>query len=125
MARLSNILRSQAGGRVAWWCPGCDAPHAITVEGPSAWTWDRNAETPTFSPSVLTTGTRMTVEGEAMLARGESPTDGRYPSVETRCHSFMKGGQMEFLSDCTHALAGQTVPISRWPESFGDGDFDV
>ena len=32
------------------------------------------------------------------------------PTV-TRCHSFVREGRIEFLSDCTHALAGQTVEL--------------
>lgn len=27
------------------------------------------------------------------------------------CHSFVRDGQIEFLGDCTHSLAGQTVPL--------------
>jgi hypothetical protein len=28
-----------------------------------------------------------------------------------RCHSWVKNGEIQFLSDCDHALAGQTVPL--------------
>lgn len=35
-------------------------------------------------------------------------TDGR---PEYRCHSFIEGGRIRFLSDCSHALAGQTVEL--------------
>jgi hypothetical protein len=28
-----------------------------------------------------------------------------------RCHSFITDGKIEFLSDCTHSLAGQTVEL--------------
>lgn len=27
------------------------------------------------------------------------------------CHSFVTAGRIEFLPDCTHALAGQTVDL--------------
>lgn len=37
---------------------------------------------------------------------------GGLPSV---CHCFVADGAMQFLGDCTHALAGQTVPIPEWP----------
>ena len=34
------------------------------------------------------------------------------PKREARvCHSFVRAGRIEFLSDCTHALAGQTVDL--------------
>ena len=32
------------------------------------------------------------------------------------CHSFVKAGNIQFLGDCTHALAGQTVPLPDWPK---------
>lgn len=32
------------------------------------------------------------------------------------CHSFVRNGVIEFLSDCTHALKGQHVPLPDWPE---------
>lgn len=30
------------------------------------------------------------------------------------CHSFVTDGRIEFLSDCHHALAGQTVDLPDW-----------
>jgi hypothetical protein len=32
------------------------------------------------------------------------------------CHSFIKDGMIQFLDDCTHALAGQTVPLGEFEE---------
>jgi len=97
MSALSPILRSMAGGRVAFWCPGCDSCHAIPVEGPKAWGYNGNPSAPTISPSILVTWE----EGEAREKRV--------------CHSFVRDGSIQFLGDCTHALAGQTVPLPVWP----------
>ena len=80
------------------WCPGCDDAHLITVrrsDGSETWTWDGNTETPTVSPSILVTG---------------GPDDGY------RCHSFVRAGQWEYLADCSHSMAGQTVPMVPIPE---------
>lgn len=33
-----------------------------------------------------------------------------------QCHSFIKNGQWQFLSDCAHELAGQTVPMVPLPD---------
>jgi hypothetical protein len=35
------------------------------------------------------------------------------PSVmhEGRCHLFVRDGMIQYLSDCTHKLAGKTVPM--------------
>jgi hypothetical protein len=51
-------------------------------------------ERPTFSPSYLT----WIDDGPCAF----------------RCHSFIRDGQIQFLSDCTHALAAQTVDIPDW-----------
>lgn len=121
MAKLSAVLRSiryPEGRGIAFWCPGCDAPVALPVEGPRGWQWDGDVERPTLAPSVLRTGiARMTDEQHKQyLATGALP-----PRVPTRCHLFLRAGRIEFLSDCSHALAGQTVDLPPWPERWSDG----
>jgi len=32
--------------------------------------------------------------------------------TERICHSFITDGKIQFLSDCTHHLAGQTVDLN-------------
>jgi len=32
------------------------------------------------------------------------------------CHSFITDGQIKFLGDCTHELAGQTVALKPFDE---------
>lgn len=78
-------------------CPGCGESHVVPTK-PTARGWDFNGslERPTISPSLLVT------------YRGVDDDGSR---VETRCHSFVRDGRIEFLSDCTHALAGQTVDL--------------
>ncbi|BAO88931.1 DUF6527 family protein [Caballeronia cordobensis] len=77
-------------------CPGCKFLHVVYVGGPNRPTWSFNGyvDKPTVSPSVLVSWEQ----------------DGK-PKV---CHSFIKDGRIEFLSDCTHDLAGQTVEIPEW-----------
>lgn len=99
-----GILRTVQGGRLMFWCPGCDGAHMIRVgdgTGPG-WSFDGNYERPTFSPSVL-----VTYNGP------DAGVDGAPPAV---CHSFVRDGQIQFLNDCTHALAGQTVPLPPFDE---------
>jgi hypothetical protein len=79
-----------------WWCPGCKMPHSVPVNGPRGWTWDGNLERPTLSPSVL-----------IRMPSGAPPK-------QRICHSFVRDGRMDFLSDCTHKLAGQTVELEEW-----------
>lgn len=99
MSAISRKLRSAGGGRLHWYCPGCNEIHHIAYgDGPGPrWAWDGNTEAPTFAPSVLVRWN----EGEA-----------RTPRV---CHCFVRGGRIEFLADCTHALAGQLVDMPDLP----------
>jgi len=123
MGMLSPILRNVEGGRLAWRCPGCNESHQIaTGEGPGPrWGWNGSAERPTFTPSVLVTGRAFTDAGDAAFdawhAAGCPQPAPNFEGHDIVCHSFVVDGQMQFLSDCTHALAGQTVPIPPWPGS--------
>ena len=106
MSQLSPILRDSIGNGLMFWCPGCNKPHRIqhgSGEGPR-WGWNGDVNKPTFTPSVL-----VTYDGI------DAGKDGAPPSV---CHSFVNDGRIQFLGDCTHALANQTVDLPRWPERF-------
>jgi hypothetical protein len=128
--RLSSKLRKWANPEtgdegLSYWCQGCNGWHAIRTKGASAWGWNGNVERPTFTPSVLLQGTRLTEKGNAeieawreagMPPRGDAPFD----SVPYCCHSFVTNGQVQFLGDCTHALAGQAVELADLPEWDGE-----
>lgn len=107
MGQLSALLRNAEGGRLLFWCPGCTEPHGIQVgDGPGPrWGWNGDAERPTFTPSVLVR------TGRAVDPTFE-PEPGDPPEI---CHSFVTAGRIQFLGDCTHALAGQTVDLPAWP----------
>lgn len=36
------------------------------------------------------------------------------------CHSFVRNGKIEYLNDCTHELAGQTVELLDEHDWFED-----
>lgn len=108
MGLISPILR-RAGDLLIWHCPGCRRAHSIRAreltaagehDGPG-WSWNGDAQRPTFSPSVL-----VSYDG------ADAGRDGAPPAV---CHSFVVDGAMQFLGDCTHAQAGKTVAIPAWP----------
>lgn len=88
-----------------------------------AWAWNGSVTKPTFQPSVLVTGRGFTAKGRADFnawhAAGCPPAkDGaplQFESAPSICHCFVVNGQMQMLNDCTHTLAGQTVPIPPWP----------
>lgn len=121
MGRLSSILRSVTDNGLMFWCPGCDGPHVIhhgEGAGPR-WSWNGDVGKPTFSPSVL-------LQWDQWVPAATSPEmmekirSGEI--VQTRehhvCHSFVTDGRIQFLSDCTHHLAGQTVEIPPFDEEW-------
>lgn len=132
--QVSPIMRRAEGlGGVylSFWCPGCEEMHPIKVRdgqsGSPSWNWNGDYEKPTFSPSILitngckmpnhTTGTPCWCTFNAeKIAKGEEP------SIFTCgvCHSYVREGRIEFLNDCTHAFAGQTVDLPELPEHLRD-----
>lgn len=97
-------------------CPGCGTPytlldgtehtpsglHMLPVNTPGRspqWDWDGNLEAPTLSPSILS---------------HIHPYDEQSKPLGV-CHSFLKAGVFEFLSDCSHSFAGQHVPMPDLP----------
>jgi hypothetical protein len=99
-----GVFRLAEGGRLLFWCPGCDGAHQVHVgegSGPR-WGFDGNYERPTLTPSVL-----VTYNGP------DAGIDGAPPAI---CHSFVRDGQIQFLGDCTHDLAGRTVPLKPFDD---------
>lgn len=90
------------GNSLSFHCPGCRRGHGVPVDGSRGWVWNQNLEKPTLSPSIL-----VTYNGS------DAGVDGAPPAV---CHSFVTDGRIQFLSDCTHELAGQTVDLPDWDD---------
>lgn len=119
MGALSSKLRNVAGGGLTFWCQGCGEAHTVWVsDGPGPrWTWNGDAEKPVFGPSVLVTGVkRMTDEQHAAFLRGEPLPE----PTPLRCHTFVgcngaQPGEIAYLSDCTHELAGKVIPLPDMP----------
>lgn len=83
-----------------FWCLGCKCLHAIyhkreDWKGP-VWNWNGSFDKPTFTPSLL------------VNVGGACPT-------APICHSYITDGKIQYLPDCTHALAGKTVEIPDSP----------
>lgn len=119
---LSPKLRGLGGGVLTFWCPGCNERHAISCEAPgkngARWSYNGNPDKPTFSPSVLVRSGHY-VDGDKASCwctyNAEHPDEpDKFHCVI--CHSFVKDGRIQFLSDCTHPLAGQTVDLPDFPE---------
>jgi hypothetical protein len=118
LGQTSKVLRTwEGGGRrgVHYWCQGCRGVHGVTIDGPGAWQFDGDYEKPTFSPSVLTTGVHyeLDADGERDTSKPVRGADGQ--PVKLVCHTFIKAGMVEFLGDCGHEFAGQTLPLPELP----------
>ncbi len=79
-----------------FFCPGCKNSHPVRVKAANVtapcWGWNGSLDSPTFTPSLL--------------------CNQSYP--ESRCHSFITDGNIQFLGDCWHLLKNQTVEIPEW-----------
>lgn len=87
---MKSKLKEDGYMRFLFWCPGCEGYHSFNHH----WKFDGNMDKPTVSPSLLVNAGR------------ECPS-------EPRCHLFLRNGVIQFLSDCTHDLAGQSVPLEE------------
>lgn len=132
MSALGSKLRRLEGGRVAFWCPGCGEAHQVTVDGSRGWTFNGNGDKPTFSPSVLVRGIRSPSGADVMTDAEDAEYDDLFKAggpeavfnsrFGSRCHSFVTDGRIQFLSDCTHGLAGQTVDMPDFPAGEAEAD---
>jgi len=107
MSKVKGVL-SVADNVLMFWCPGCDDVHGVS----KSWTFDGNYDAPTFSPSILFYGRQKLIDEGLEWSALFAPDN---VTTAPRCHSFVTAGQIQFLSDSTHALAGQTVPVPAWP----------
>lgn len=83
------------GQRLQFWCEGCKNSHAIPVDGSRGWQWNGDTERPTITPSIKTTYSGWDEDKK----------------VDNVCHMYVTDGNAVYLNDCTHELAGQTIPL--------------
>lgn len=87
----------QRGSAIIFECPACECLHSVYVAHPQEpinWKWNGSYASPTFHPSIL-------VNGKAGFLNPALP----------RCHFFVVDGKIQYLSDCSHPYAGQTVDL--------------
>ena len=100
MAKLLPIEENGQTVGYSFDCPGCRAKHDVHIRPHknsigASWDFNGNPEKPTFSPSIRN---RVSFNRES----------GKPDYV---CHLFVTNGEIRFLSDCTHSLAGLAFPI--------------
>lgn len=87
-------------------CPGCGHKHQYATQGSDyvknnpgrGWEFNGDVNNPTFTPSLLNTW----AWGPERIAH--------------RCHLFVRNGNVEFCSDCSHDKAGQTIALPELDE---------
>ena len=92
MRKASPVMREELCIGHLIFCPACRCGHLFynVQAGQSArWTFNGDLDNPTFNPSMLI----------------------KESVNHPRCHSFVRNGKIEFLSNCTHSMAGQTVDL--------------
>lgn len=114
MSALGTKLRKLEGGKVSYWCPGCDMAHVVTVEptgsGP-CWSFDGDLEAPSFNPSVLVRWEHWVPPVTPDNIEEWKQRPWKQTKKVSICHAFVIDGRIQFLDDSTHALAGKTVPM--------------
>lgn len=101
MGAIKRATTAAGGERWWFWCEPCSTHHVYTTKlgegetGP-VWSFNGDEEHPSFTPSLLC-NRNLTPEHKA--AGGH------------RCHLYLTGGMVRYLGDCTHAMAGQSVPV--------------
>lgn len=111
-------------------CPGCTerhvlpvtaipvemvkSPHYVVGQTPH-WHFNGDYDSPTLSPSIHSrTGHYTGVADEfcwCKLCKPDDPAPEDPLETCTNCHFLLREGVIEFLPDCTHALAGKKVPL--------------
>ena len=111
-----GVLRTGEGGRLLFYCPGCNEMHQVqTGDGPGPrWGFNGDYDRPTFTPSILIRVGHYVPgheNGPCWCTYAKEHPEDDHGFKCSVCHSFVRDGQIQFLDDCTHALAGQTVPL--------------
>jgi len=106
-------LRIMENGRVAFYCPGCKKFHAIHIEGEGRWDFNRNYNRPTFNPSILVrSGHFVPGHEDQCWCKFYAERPDEEPAFKCfQCHSFVADGKIQFLTDCSHELAGKIVEL--------------
>jgi len=100
----------------AHYCPACDHIHAIRTCAPANnWSFNNDLDKPTFSPSVKVT----------YPANPEASEEFKEWRTERICHYFLTDGVISYCSDCTHSMAGKTVPLPDLPPDLTDPEFTL
>jgi hypothetical protein len=108
MIVMERVVAQHSRGYM-FYCEGCKCNHAIG----SGWTFNGDLIKSTFNPSVLVTSGHYMEghKGDCWCSFNAKHPDEPAPFACFRCHSFVTDGKIQYLNDCTHELAGQTIDL--------------
>ena len=105
MAKIKRIVAHSDPNKVIgynFFCRGCNGYHMFHVgeweqngQKKTGWKFNGDMDNPTFTPSLLV-------------------YEGLYPNGDVghpRCHLFVRDGKIQYLGDCGHKLAAQTIDM--------------
>lgn len=87
VAQLSNSA-GEKEQKYMFYCEGCNLNHMFDER----WTFNGDFIKPTFQPSLKYKW-------------------GHHPKPSDICHSYVIDGKIQYLTDCTHELAGKTIDL--------------
>lgn len=115
MGQVSSKLRRLTNA-YAHWCPACKEMHRL----PDGWTFSNgDLEKPSFQPSFLHGGI-LTVKDSNGQWMGEWVLDALGKPIPYVCHYILTDGILNFCPDCTHEMAGKSVPLPELPDFYKD-----
>ena len=100
-----NVLHRK-GDVLQFICPACNRIHSAGI-GSGGWTWNNDLEKPTLHPSLGVSGVEELTDEQYEQVRSGVP----FEPLRFYCHSFIRDGRIEFLSDCTHSLRNTTIDL--------------
>ena len=100
MSKLLSVVKNGIVTDYMFDCPACGYSHVLHIFNSEVsyrdnWNFNGSLEKPTFTPSLLNTVYR---------------SDGKIQV----CHLYITDGTIQYLADCTHSMAGQTVKMMEW-----------
>lgn len=84
-------------------CPACGHAHNVPINsGENTWKMSGTDESPTLEPSILNyIPKEKIVDDKTIIEKTEV------------CHLFIRSGQIEYLSDSQHHLAGNIIDMQN------------
>ena len=110
---MGKILQIDNSKLKVFKCPACKQCHTIDDK----WTYSGTDEKPTVRASVKAMYVKVPENPEKdKNGKYILGSDGRILGAKDMiCHLFITDGAIQYLGDCTHEMAGQTVDMEDLP----------